>query len=295
MFLSEIPAALLRRWYIFFLGLGLTGAAAAFVASSVEPEYTVTAQTLLLPPATSVPAGGNPYLSLGGLNAVGDILSAAIRDDTNMTALGFTSRENFTFFRDVSSAAPMMIISVTAPTGDTARNEAKAILRRVPAALKELQTKTGVPSDSLITSSVVVNPGEATTSTRTQLRALLATSVVGAALTVLLVAAVDRLLRARSLRRKGRDETAVYRNDAAPALQTTAGAAVEAPTSGTELGAPAPAESTRPVTPPVDNARARVDPVTHTPPRQGGARSSGPVDDTLSDLDAELATDAPRV
>ena len=93
MFLSKVPAALLRRWYIVALGLGLTVAAAVFVTDTVPPAYTVTAQTLLLPPANSVTAGGNPYLSLGGLNAVGDILSEAIRDDSNMTALGFTGSE----------------------------------------------------------------------------------------------------------------------------------------------------------------------------------------------------------
>ena len=96
----------------------------------------------------------------------------------------------------------MMIISVTASTADAARAEANAILGRVPATLRDLQTKSGVPSDSLITNSVVVSPGAATGSTRAQLRAVLATSAVGLALTVLLVAAADRLLRARRATRQ---------------------------------------------------------------------------------------------
>lgn len=276
MFLSEVPAALLRRWYIVALGLGLTIATAVFVGDTVPPAYTVTAQTLLLPPANSVPAGGNPYLSLGGLNAVGDILSEAIRDDANMAALGFTGSEEFEFFRDENSAAPMMIISVTAPTPDAARAEANAILGRVPATLRNLQTKSGVPSDSLITSSVVVSPGAATSSTRAQLRAVLATTAVGLALTVLLVAAVDRLLRAR---RRRLDRVRSTRDQ------------VPAPSPDPERS-PHGRHSNSDARP-VDQDPARASSNPQAVQARGEHPGPRPFGDPLADLDAELTSDAP--
>jgi hypothetical protein len=294
MFLSEVPAALLRRWYIVALGLGLTDACAVFVADTVQPAYTVTAQTLLLPPANSVPAGGNPYLSLGGLNAVGDILSEAIHDDSNMAALGFTGSEDFEFFRDENSAAPMMIISVTAPTAETARAEADAILGRVPATLKDLQTKSGVPSDSLITSSVVVNPGAATASTRAQLRGVLATSALGLALTVLLVAAADRLLRARKLRRGGHRHTSAKQDDESP----TSSRPDASETASHPRSEPRPDTrfETRPESRHVDHGQVRASSASSVPQASRSRDehpAPGSVGDPLADLDAELASDAP--
>ena len=205
MFLSDIPQALLRRWYVALLGLIVTAGLAYWAASITPAKYDVTVQSLLLPPSTSVPEGGNPYLSLGGLDAVGDILSQALTDAPTLETMKAAGLEDeYTVSRDANSAAPVMLITVTSDTERSAVSQSQILLDQLPVTLRALQVSVGVPSPSLITSSVVVRPERATVSHKGQTRAVVVAVAAGLALTVLGTAAVDALWLRRGRRIEGR-------------------------------------------------------------------------------------------
>jgi hypothetical protein len=153
---------------------------------------------LLLPPPSSVPAGDNPYLSLGGLNAVGDILGRAMQDGepTNaMRSAGLTSE--VTFARDQNSAAPIMLLTVAAASPETAKGDAGIFLNQVPSTLQAVQAHANVPGSAYVSSTVIVKPDEVTVSGKSQLRSMMVAGVFGLVLTLLLTGVVDRFLRER--------------------------------------------------------------------------------------------------
>jgi len=79
MSLAGIWRVLLKRWYITLIGLIITGGFVAAAITKVPPEYSARATVLLIPPQTGKEV--NPYLSLGGLQEVSDVLSNAMASD----------------------------------------------------------------------------------------------------------------------------------------------------------------------------------------------------------------------
>lgn len=214
MFLSEIPRALVRWWYVVLVGLCCTIALMALAVKVTPKEYSVAAETLLLPPPTSVPVGENPYLSLGGLNAVGDILARAMEDapaTRAMVAAGLSSE--FTFTRDANSAAPMMLLTVVGESDAEAVRNTDVILAQIPMTLKDIQARTKVPDNSFVTSTVVVRPEHSSVSGKNQVRAVVVALVGGLALTLLMTAVVDLLMRRRAARLAMSDAWAVARSE----------------------------------------------------------------------------------
>jgi hypothetical protein len=227
MFLSDIPHALVRCWYVVVVGLLATGALVYGATKVTAKEYTVIAEVLLLPPPTSVPAGDNPYLSLGGLDAVGDILARAMGDvdaANSMREAGLTS--DVTFARDQNSAAPMMLLTTVAKSPEAATGDSVIFLNQLPITLKAVQAHAKVPENSYVGSTVIVKPDEVTASTKSQTRSILVAGVAGLVLTLLLTAAVDRLLRRRSGGRSpvstSRQPVARRRRPVSPNLATAA-------------------------------------------------------------------------
>ena len=80
MYLSNLAMMVRRRWILAIVGLGLTAGLAVAGYFVAKPTYQATASILLLPPATTVPAEGNPFLQLGGLDLTVDLLGKALSD-----------------------------------------------------------------------------------------------------------------------------------------------------------------------------------------------------------------------
>lgn len=202
MFLSELHRVLLRRWYLVLLGAIATVGLGYQTTRMMPPDYTVTAETLMLPPATSVPAGSNPYLALGGLDAAGDVLSKSLSSDAAAAAVKAQgARGQYTVSLDPGTPAPLVLVTATASSSDDAMGTLQLVLNRLPVTLAEIQQSAKVPQNAMITSSVITKSTEAVKSSKPQVRALVVALGAGLGLTLLLVAAVDALMRGRRARR----------------------------------------------------------------------------------------------
>ena len=196
MFIAELLQVLRRRWYLVLAGLLCTLAAGAFTYQAVPPTFTASAEVLLLPPGPSVPAGGNPYLSLSGLTPAGDVLARALSDPKVAAEV---AREGglagYTVELDGDSPAPLVFVSTEAGSAREALTTLDLVLARLPGTLRQIQTAANVPAKAFITTSQVTRTSAPEKSLKPQIRALVV--VVGGCLvlTLLLVAAIDALLR----------------------------------------------------------------------------------------------------
>ena len=87
---SELwPRVLRRRWYVVALGLLVTVALGFGASQAAKPTYEAKSVLLLLPPSSG--NGDNPYLNLGAISGVTDVLNQALSGpeiDAQMHAQG---------------------------------------------------------------------------------------------------------------------------------------------------------------------------------------------------------------
>ena len=194
MFLADLPNVLLRWWYIVLAGVLCTVGLALFTLKVVPPTYHATAEVLILPPPTAVPKGGNPYLALGGLNAIGGVVSTALSDDKTVSELKAQgSSGEYTVGLDQLSPAPMLVIAADEPTADRSLETVQALLDRLPGVLREIQVAAAVPADSFITTTPIVQNDKAEAQHKSQLRAVLVAVAAGLVGTLMVTAVVNAL------------------------------------------------------------------------------------------------------
>lgn len=194
---------LVRRWYLTIAGLLLTVALCVVATAVVKPTYEATASVLLLPPATSVGVGGNPYLQLGGLTQVVDVLARALATrEMGDTVTAKDSRAQYTAAADVTTRGPILLLTATAPTGASSLSVLDTLLRQAPATLAGLQTDLSIAARSQITSMVLIRDTEPTPIQKTRIRILVAVAALGIVLTIFGVALLDALFTRRSTARR---------------------------------------------------------------------------------------------
>ena len=226
MHLSDLLKGLGRRWYVVALGL-LATAALCFGAMRLVPvDYVAQSSVLLLPSSTTIGTGGNPYLALGGLQGVADVLARAMTDDAisaQIAPQGGTAK--YTVERDATTNGPMLIIVATDVTRAGALATLDATLAQAPKVLSQLQKSVGAPSDALIGLGTITQDTIAQPVIKSQLRAVILSGVVGLALTVFSANLLDALL----IRRRGtrRSAAASIATDAEPTGATSAATTAE--------------------------------------------------------------------
>jgi hypothetical protein len=197
---------LTRRWYVILAGVLVT-AGLAFVAASVVPvKHEVMANVLMLPPRTENVNGKvtNPYLDLGGLEGVADVVCKTLSEESVTKSLkAISSTAEYTVVRDASSAAPVILVTVDAATEQEALAIQQALLDRIPQALTAIQKTSSVRSDSLISSSVLTHDTTSTVIQKSRIRALVVVLVGGLGGTLLSAALIDGILRSRRSDRPG--------------------------------------------------------------------------------------------
>lgn len=202
MFFAEFPQILLRRWYLVVAGVVAAVVTAGFTFATVSPGYDSRAELLLLPPKTSVPPGGNPYLALGGLEATSGVLSAALMSQTSEAELKRAGASGeYTVGLDQTSPAPLLLVEVTSDSSAKSMEMMRLILRRIPPTLVQIQRSAEVPSTAYITSTPVSVSEKPTVKRKGQLRIVMMASVAILALVLLLTAAIDALLIRRRFKR----------------------------------------------------------------------------------------------
>jgi hypothetical protein len=226
---TSLGAILKRRWYAVVAGLLITAGLVGAAYQLVPPGYEVTAHVLLLPPAASVPAGGNPYLGLGGLDPAVAILSRAMSDSGTVLALRAEGASGeYTVLADQLTSGPVLLVTEDAKTAAGAVTTLDLILARLPVTLSELQTSVGTTPTWLITETVITQDVRATLDRKSQTRALIVALAAGLVLTLLLASGLDALLRLRARRRSRSPRSSKKSRETVDAADTPAPAAAEA-------------------------------------------------------------------
>ena len=204
MYLSDVLVGIARRWYVVVVGLLATGALCWGAILVVPVQYVATSSLLILPPASTVGTGGNPYLALGGLQSAADVLARALTDSTVTERIAPQSgKASYTVVSDHSTSGPILDIEVTDVTGGGAISKLGAVLGEAPAILHKLQTDVGAPSTTMMTVATITKDAVAQSQNKSQLRAVILAGVVGLAVTFFGANLLDAFLLRRAARRSG--------------------------------------------------------------------------------------------
>ncbi|WP_106816276.1 hypothetical protein [Microbacterium timonense] len=194
-----------RRWYIVLAGLLLTAGLTWTAYQSTPPEYQARGLVLLLPGANAVPAGGNPFLALSGLEQPASIVVAYFASAAAQAEVADVSASaDFAVQLDASTRGPVIAIDVTDDTADGAIATLDFLTQRVPEELARLQGELGAPADSIITSMPLVVDDEPETDNSGTIRITIAALALGIVVTGIATFTLDGMLMRRRTRRKAR-------------------------------------------------------------------------------------------
>jgi hypothetical protein len=200
-----------ERWLVTVLGILLTALALVAVMQA-QPAYLAQVRVVLLPPVTAQPNGltdsGDSLISLAGVVAVAvegaDASAEAVSENVTLTGegrrLGYTVRQpNAGGQWQYRFDQPVLDVQAVGATPQVAGEQLDAALRRVDAALVDIQDGEGVPPAGRVRS--VLNPQTPQVSEvdGSAPRALTATALTG----LLVTASVLGYLGPRRTARRG--------------------------------------------------------------------------------------------
>lgn len=211
---NSLPRILLLRWPATVAGLLLTLALVAATATVVKPTYQANANVLLVPPAK---VGTNPYLDLGGLEPVADILARSLADDATAEQLksqGFSG--TYTVSRDQSVSGPVLLVTAETATPASAMGLLGAVLSRVAPRLASLQQAQSVAPQAMLTLETVYETATPKPVTKSRMRAEVAAGILGLVVMLALVLGTHRLKSSRAQQRVAEQESAPVLSDLFP-------------------------------------------------------------------------------
>ncbi|MCK6079864.1 hypothetical protein KZX37_04420 [Microbacterium sp. EYE_5] len=204
--LADVIGALRRRWYVLVVGVIVAAAAAYGAWTVIPPEYERSASQLLLPGEATIPDDANPYLFVGGLYQVADILVRAIGPDDIAQATADAPGASIAVSRDTAAGA-VMLVTVSASSEEDADVVLATALQLIETRLGELQDEQGIPTDERVD---LVPLTHDSASVVVQKNRILVTGVVGLVIAMLSVAIAvlgDTLIRLRRRRRSRSEQT----------------------------------------------------------------------------------------
>lgn len=223
MFLRDLYASLRRRWYFVVAGVLLTAALAAFAYREVPVEYKATGSVALVPPATAVISGDNPFLYMGGLEQALGVLTVKLNSPSaQRPILDRYPGVEYATTRDPSTNGPIVFVSVTGTTAENSLGALRQVLSAVPENLTALQDALSLSQEARMTSMSLAQDDKARINDGPRTRIILMLIAAGAAGSLLVTGQLDKILLRR---RAGRG---VRRSDfkARSAGQSHAGALV---------------------------------------------------------------------
>lgn len=200
----ELGASVRRQWIIAVLGLALTGVAGYVALQLVPVSHRASAHVLLLPGQSTIPEEGNPFLHLGGIHPMRDILSRSVMaDEVSEHLLQGTTDTSYEVVPDGASAAPAVVATVQGPASTQTLRTLDEVLAQVQVSLTTVQDELGIPEVAQI-SDMVLSVDEQTELVRSStVRAVVAAIVLGMVLTFVLTIWVDSI---RVGRRTGHED-----------------------------------------------------------------------------------------
>jgi hypothetical protein len=209
MYLRDLYASVKRRWYLVVLGALLTVSLAFVVYVQAPVKYGATGSVALVPPATAVISGDNPFLYMGGLEQALGILTAKLNsDEVQRDILGRHDAVEYSTIRDPSTNGPIVLVTVTGATADETLGALTDVLAAVPQNLNSLQDSLHLTENSKMTSMPLSSDEEAEINDSTRTRTVLTLAAGGVAGTLLLTGHFDKiLLRRRAGKGRGPSRT----------------------------------------------------------------------------------------
>lgn len=195
MHLGEVGQALKRRWYLVVAALLVTVATVAGLMALVPADYETSASVVLVPPESTLGDTGNPYLFLGGLDQLVDVVARSMNDGLARSTIEDATPPGaaFTATADFTTSAPIILATAEASTPQQAADLLNVVVEQVARNLSQLQGDVGVPSKALIGSQVVArNDPEALQKPR--LRKVAVAGIAVLMLSLLLIALLDSVL-----------------------------------------------------------------------------------------------------
>lgn len=191
-----------QRWYVVLLGLTLTAGLCYASVLAIPPVYRAEASVVLLPGESTVPDDSNPFLYLGGLAPARDVLARAITsDEASDGILEGRPATSYMVQADFTTAGPILLIEVEAPSSRAALEAQQAVLVALPVALEQLQKDREVTPSARIESMDLATQSQPTIVRSRIVRTLIVVLAAGAALTVLAASWLDGILLLRETRR----------------------------------------------------------------------------------------------
>jgi capsular polysaccharide biosynthesis protein len=238
-----------RHAWVVVLGLALTIGAAGYAALRVQPTYTTSGSTLLVPPNTVEDTSGsqsqtNPFFNLdASLTTFGNIIVPVVQSDTTQTSL---ARRNLStdFTVTAEQGTPGIDLSVQAGTEARAMASYVAISKLLDGYIHDKQIESGAPATQLIRPVVLTAPST-TRSSSARLRVGAAVTALGIVFTIAAVFLIDLLGRLRRNKKRRRQGQADSASSPTESEETAVGtASVPARSSATAVEAPAGTQPT---------------------------------------------------
>lgn len=198
MHLADTLRSILRRWYIFLLGLVLSFGMAGAAAIYIQPTYEAEGTLLLMPPNGVVGPEGNPYLYLGGMTEALDVLVRRSNAPESVEAV----EEKFSGLEIISApdrttSSPILVITVTGDNADEVLNAMEVGRTVVLRNLDAMQNELDVPRTMRISAEDLVIPLEATANRKMALQLAILLAAAGSVGTLMFTGFIDGQLLAR--------------------------------------------------------------------------------------------------
>jgi hypothetical protein len=201
MTIKRLLISLGRRWYLTVLGVLLTLGLCAAAYLNTQPALQRSASELLVPGTTTIPEGGNPYLYLGGLGQLSDVLVSSLNSERVIGGLQDAyPGTTITVGRDTTTSGPMISIMVSGTDDAAVAGALKAAIARVPQVLTELQSSASVPAEARVSVLTLTSDDTSTVIQKARIETVGTIGVAGIVVTILLVGLVDGLLLGRRQR-----------------------------------------------------------------------------------------------
>jgi capsular polysaccharide biosynthesis protein len=199
---TDTLRGLWRRWYIVVPGFLVAASVAIGAFFVISPGYERSATQLLIPGADSMPVGANPYLFLGGLAPTADVLVRAVGSENALNELiDKHPGAEIKVMRDTTTAGPVILITVTAPSDSAAREVLGQLVDRTATTLNDLQVTENIALKNRVTVLPITVDDKSVVQQRTRLLGAWAAGIAGVLLTLLVAGYVDGMSLQRRLRK----------------------------------------------------------------------------------------------
>ncbi|TDW29931.1 hypothetical protein [Cryobacterium psychrophilum] len=192
MYLTDTLRGLWRRWYIVMPGILIAASLAIGAWYLIPPGYERSSTQLLVPGAGSIPDGANPYLFLGGLTPAADVIVRAVGSENLLNeVVAEYPGVKIEVSRDTTTAGPVILIVVTAPSNAAAGEVLGLLVERTAMVVDDIQKTEGIAAPNRMNVLPVTVDSRSVLQERNRFIAAGAAGFIGLALTLLLASLVD--------------------------------------------------------------------------------------------------------